>query len=104
MYYSTEEIHAILCQVDRNTAIGRRDYLILVLAVQLGMRAGDIRQLKFENIKWSQNTVELVQQKTKNKNLFSSFYIGRYTWLCFRNCCSRKSWQNNFITKMAAHK
>lgn len=65
-YYSTEEIHAILCQVDRNTVIGRRDYLILVLAVQLGMRAGDIRQLKFENIKWSRNTVEVVQQKTKN--------------------------------------
>jgi len=65
-YYSTEEIHAILCQVDRNTMFGRRDYLILVLAVQLGMRAGDIRQLKLENIKWSRNTIELVQQKTKN--------------------------------------
>jgi len=38
-YYSTEEIHTILCQVDRNTVIGRRDYLILVLAVQLGMRS-----------------------------------------------------------------
>jgi site-specific recombinase XerD len=65
-YYSTEEINAILCQVDRSTVIGRRDYLILVLAVQLGMRAGDIRELKFENIKWSRNTVELVQKKTKN--------------------------------------
>lgn len=65
-YYSTEEIHAILCQVDRNTLIGRRDYLILILAVQLGMRAGDIRQLKFENIKWSLNKIEFVQQKTKN--------------------------------------
>lgn len=65
-YYSTEEIHAILSQIDRNTMFGRRDYLILVLAVQLGMRAGDIRQLKFENIKWSRNTIELVQQKTGN--------------------------------------
>lgn len=65
-YYSTEEIHEILCHVDRDTAIGRRDYLILVLAVQLGIRAGDIRQLKFKNIKWSRNTVEFVQQKTKN--------------------------------------
>jgi integrase/recombinase XerD len=61
-----EEIHEILCQVDRNTGLGRRDYLILVLAVQLGMRAGDIRQLKFENIKWSRNTIEFVQQKTGN--------------------------------------
>lgn len=65
-YYSTDEVHTILCQVDRNTEFGRRDYLILLLAVQLGMRAGDIRQLKFNNIKWSRNTVEFVQQKTNN--------------------------------------
>lgn len=67
-YYSTDEIHAILCQVDRNTELGRRDYLILILAIQLGMRAGDIRQLKFENIKINRNTIEFVQQKT-NKAL-----------------------------------
>lgn len=65
-YYSTDEVRAILCQVDRNTKIGRRDYLILLLAVQFGMRAGDIRQLKFEHIKWSRKTVEFVQQKTNN--------------------------------------
>lgn len=64
-YYSSEEIHEILCQIDRDTMTGRRDHLILVLAVQFGMRAGDIRQLKFKNIKWSRNTIELVQQKTK---------------------------------------
>ncbi|MBT4289408.1 MAG: tyrosine-type recombinase/integrase [Deltaproteobacteria bacterium] len=64
-YYSVDEIHAILCQVDRNTEFGRRDYLILLLAVQLGMRAGDIRRLQFKNIKLSRNTIEFVQQKTK---------------------------------------
>ncbi len=67
-YYSADEIHAILCQVDRDTEFGRRDYLILLSAVQFGLRAGDIRQLKLENIKWSRSTVELVQQKT-NKHL-----------------------------------
>lgn len=64
-FYSTDEINMCLCHVDRDTIIGRRDYLVLILAVQLGMRAGDIRQLKLENIKWSRNTVELIQQKTK---------------------------------------
>jgi len=64
-YYTTDEIHAILCQVDRNTDFGRRDYLILLFAVQLGMRAGDIRHLKFKNIKWNLNTVEFIQRKTK---------------------------------------
>lgn len=65
-YYSIEEIQNILKQVDRNTEIGRRDYLVLLLAVQLGMRAGDIRNLKFENIKWHLETIEFMQEKTKN--------------------------------------
>jgi len=65
-YYSIEEIQNILMQVDRNTEIGRRDYIVLLLAVQLGMRAGDIRNLKFENIKWHLETIEFMQEKTKN--------------------------------------
>lgn len=65
-FYSTEEIQKILFAVDRNTEIGRRDYIVLILAVQLGMRAGDIRQLKFENIKWHLDTIEFIQEKTKN--------------------------------------
>lgn len=47
-YYSADEMHAILCQVDRCTEYGRRDYLILLSAIQLGLRAGDIRQLNLE--------------------------------------------------------
>ncbi len=65
-YYSIEEIQKILKQVDRNTEIGRRDYLVLLLAVQLGMRAGDIRKLEFINIKWHLDTIEFIQEKTKN--------------------------------------
>jgi len=64
-YYTVDEVHAILCQVDRNCEFGKRDYLILLLAVQLGMRAGDIRQLKFKEIQWSRNTIEIIQKKTK---------------------------------------
>ncbi len=63
-YYSTDEVKNILCQVDRNSTVGRRDYLILLLAVQFGLRAGDIRLLKFQDIKWSRNTIEFIQQKT----------------------------------------
>ncbi|WP_240378171.1 site-specific integrase [Bacillus piscicola] len=65
-YYSIEEIQKILKQVDRNTEIGRRDYIVLLLAVELGMRAGDIRNLKFENIKWHLDAIEFIQEKTNN--------------------------------------
>jgi integrase len=36
-----------------------------MLAVQLGMRVGDIRNLQFENIDWRLKTVTLIQEKTK---------------------------------------
>lgn len=65
-YYSTDEIKKILLCIDRNSIIGCRDYLILILAVQLGMRAGDIKNLKFDNIKWNKDTIEFIQEKTKN--------------------------------------
>lgn len=65
-YYYEDEIKKILESVDRNTTIGKRDYLILILAVQLGIRAGDIRMMKFDYIHWERNTIEFVQQKTGN--------------------------------------
>ncbi|WP_077215149.1 site-specific integrase [Bacillus dakarensis] len=65
-YYSIEEIQRILKQVDRSSEIGRRDYVVLLLAIQLGIRAGDIRKLKFDNIKWHLDTIEFVQEKTNN--------------------------------------
>lgn len=53
--------------MDRNSEFGRRDYIVLLLAIQLGMRAGDIRNLKFENIKWHLDTIEFIQEKTNKR-------------------------------------
>ena len=47
-YYHENEIKKILTSVNRDTSIGKRDYLILLFAVQLGIRAGDIRMMKLE--------------------------------------------------------
>lgn len=65
-YYSEDELRKILLHVNRDDIIGKRDYLILLLAIQLGIRAGDIRMLKLEYIHWDKNTIEFIQQKTRN--------------------------------------
>ena len=65
-YYTVEEIRDVLASVDRSTTIGRRDYLVLVLAIQFGLRAGDIRKLKLDDIKWHIDKIEFIQEKTKN--------------------------------------
>jgi len=62
--YSKEEAKTILASIDRSTAIGRRNYAILLLIVRLGMRASDIRELSFKNINWSMNLIFFEQCKT----------------------------------------
>lgn len=62
--YTEEEIKNLLLSVDRSTANGKRDYLILLLAAEYGMRASDIRSLGLKNIDWDLNTIFLNQQKT----------------------------------------
>ena len=64
-FYSQEEVKQVLGSIDRSNPQGKGDYLIILLAAQLGMRTSDIRCLKLENIKWQSNTIEFSQQKTK---------------------------------------
>jgi site-specific recombinase XerD len=60
-----EEKEAILKCIDRSSAIGKRDYAIILTAMRLGLRFADIRGLAFSDIYWERNTIEIVTQKTK---------------------------------------
>ncbi|MBT9438300.1 MAG: tyrosine-type recombinase/integrase [Desulfobacterales bacterium] len=67
--YSKKEVQKLLDIVDRGNPKGKRDYAILLLASRLGMRAGDICRLSFSNLKWEQNKIELIQEKTHDNIL-----------------------------------
>lgn len=62
--YSTEEINRILAAVDRSTKYGKRDYAMLLFAVQLGMRTSDICHMKLEGIRLEDRHVTFRQEKT----------------------------------------
>lgn len=62
--YTEEEVKNLIASVDRSTPLGKRDYLILLLASEYGMRASDIRSLKLKHIDWESNTISFRQQKT----------------------------------------
>ncbi len=65
--YNKEEARLILETADRTTAVGKRNYAILLLIIRLGLRASDVRGLSFENINWGGNTVSFEQLKTCEK-------------------------------------
>ncbi len=62
--YPKADVEKLLASVDRGNPKGKRDYAIILLAARLGLRAQDICDLSFQNLKWETNTIELVQGKT----------------------------------------
>ncbi len=46
------QVKALLASCDRRSAIGRRDYAILVLLVRLGLRAVEVAGLRLDDIDW----------------------------------------------------
>jgi integrase len=55
--------------IDRTGGVGKRDYAMILLAAMLGMRAGDICCLKFENLDWNLKLITYTQQKTNKVNV-----------------------------------
>jgi integrase len=62
--FTDKEIARLLNEPNRETAVGKRNYAMMLLAVQTGLRACDVVNLKRENIDWRAKEIRIVQQKT----------------------------------------
>jgi integrase/recombinase XerD len=62
--YSREEVEQMVAAIDRGNPRGKRDLALILLAARLGLRASDIAGLRFSNLRWEQDAIEIVQQKT----------------------------------------
>lgn len=62
--YSAEELSKIVAEAKTGSKNPRRDHLLVLLAVQYGMRSSDIISLRFDNIDTANRTIRFVQQKT----------------------------------------
>ena len=62
--YNSEEISSVLSCINRSESSGIKDYAIILLAADTGMRVSDIINLKLSNIKWDAEAIEIIQKKT----------------------------------------
>lgn len=62
--YSSEEILRIEAAVKTSGSCRKRNYAMLLLATRLGIRAGDISRMNFNNLDFKSGTINLTQQKT----------------------------------------
>lgn len=56
-HLSAAQVRQVLHHCDRSTAMGRRNYAILLLLARLGLRAGEVVSLNLEDIDWDNSRI-----------------------------------------------
>jgi site-specific recombinase XerD len=62
--FTQEEIDRILSATHTVPMCGRRDYAILMLAANTGLRSTDILHLRLDDLDWRKNEIRILQHKT----------------------------------------
>jgi len=62
--FTQTEADMIVSAPDRTTECGKRDYAIMMLAKNTGLRSIDILGLEFSNVDWNRKELRIVQHKT----------------------------------------
>lgn len=63
--FTSDEIKRIVSSIDRNSALGKRAYAMIMLSVKYGLRSGDVVNLRFEDVDWENKIIRINQNKTK---------------------------------------
>ena len=58
-FLPTAAVERLLKRCDRKTAVGRRNYAILLLLARLGVRAGEVMGLSLDDIDWSTGLITI---------------------------------------------
>jgi integrase/recombinase XerD len=64
-----EQVRRLLSHIDRGTAMGRRDYAILLLLARLGLRAGEVVHLELEDIDWAEGSLRVHGKRGHRRHL-----------------------------------
>lgn len=62
--YTKEETEQLLLNIDTSQNTGKRNYAIILLALRLGIRSGDIVNLKISDVDFQSGIIEFIQKKT----------------------------------------
>ena len=74
---SADQVRQLLASIDQLTAVGRRDYAILLLLARLGLRSSEVAFLDLDDIDWQSGTIS-VGGKGGLRNTFPlPFEVGR---------------------------
>ncbi|MBK5223191.1 MAG: tyrosine-type recombinase/integrase [Acidimicrobiia bacterium] len=66
---AADEAAALLASCDRRTAIGRRDYAVLITLLRLGLRRGEVAGIGLEDIDWRAGELVVVGKGARSDRL-----------------------------------
>lgn len=70
MTLSKAEIDRLLGAADLATAVGRRDYAIVLCLIELGLRGADVAKLQIDNVDFIAGVLRLSQRKERQADIF----------------------------------
>ena len=74
---ASSDVQAILDSCDRRTALGRRDYAIVILLVRLGLRRGEVAALSLDDIDWRAGELVVRGKRSRSDRLPLPADVGR---------------------------
>lgn len=66
---AADQVRQLLASIDRRTAMGRRDYAIVLLLARLGLRSGEVVQLELEDIDWTAGQLSVRGKRGRRSEL-----------------------------------
>ncbi len=98
------EVEKVLNSCNRETAIGRRDYAILLTLARLGLRAGEVLSLRLDDIDWKNGTIMVRGKGSTLSQMPLPADVGEAIVLYLQNGRPNCSVRTMFLTGQAPNK
>jgi len=76
-YLPEADVERLIASCDRTTRIGKRDRAILLLLARLGLRAGDIVQLRLADLDWKDASIRVCGKSRRDTRLPLTAEVGQ---------------------------
>jgi integrase/recombinase XerD len=74
---AADQVRQLLDSIERRTALGRRDYAIVLLLARLGLRAGEVVSLELDDIDWQAGQLNVRGKSGQRNELPLAVEVGK---------------------------
>jgi integrase len=102
-YLSAAQIQSVLESCDRTTALGRRDYAVLMMLAKLGLRASEVATLALDDIDWRAGEMLIHAKGRQRARMPIPPDVGAAVVAYLRDGRPRSSCRRLFLRTLAPH-